>query len=479
MKKYLLSVVFIFAASAYAVSQTDIEFDIKHYESDTIILGYYLADRILIKDSLLRSEETGTFRYTQDSLMEPGMYLMVSVPEGLFYQILVGQEEEEQQFKVTIDTTAEIELIPEGSIENALFYEYLEFVEAARVEQSRLDQVIMDTDSVMQSIRLQLLQDKEAIKGLVVQKQKQIVEEHPNRVAALLLKSNLPFDFPDFVGSPEEIQQQRYKHYKKHYFDEIGFKHPALLRTPVMDQRVNYYLDNLTPLEPDSTIVSVDYLLGEMDQEGEMYRYYLSHFLNKYGNSQYIGFDAVYVHLALNYYGKDKAPWITEDNKKEIVANAKKIAPILIGKQAPDFTIYKENGDEITLSELDNEYTVLLFWKPGCGHCAKAIPHVLEFQEKYKDQDVEVITICTKRGKEFDSCWEDVKKKGMDSLINAGDPTGKSRILSNYYATSTPKIFIIDRDQKIKLKKVPAENLDAVLQQLMEIDAAEKGVQGE
>jgi len=319
------------------------------------------------------------------------------------------------------------------------------------------------------------MQDKLAITNMVAARQQKLIADHPESIAAILVKSNESFEFPEFTGTADEIQTQKYRYYKERYFENIDFNHPAVLRTPVIHQRVNYYMENLTPLEPDSTIVSVDRLLGMMDADSEAYRYYLSYFLNKYGNSKYIGFDAVYVHLALNYYGKDKATWVTDENKKEIVENALKIKPILIGKTAPEFTIYKQDGAEVSLSDFSKDYTVLVFWKPGCGHCTKAMPHVLDFHEKYKDKGVDVLAICTKQGKDFDTCWEDIEKKNMTPLINAADQYGKSRILSKYYATSTPKIFILDGDKKIKLKKVPAENLDAVMQQLMRIDAEEAG----
>ena len=186
--------------------------------------------------------------------------------------------------------------------------------------------------------------------------------------------------------------------------------------------------------------------------------------------------DAIYVHLALNYYGKGKAPWISEENKKEIVDNAKKIEPVLIGKPAPDFTIQKEDGTPVSLSDFDREFLVMIFWKPNCGHCTEAMPHVIDFAEKWKD-NVDVLSICTKMGKDYGSCWSDVVKKKMDQshIINAGDEFGKSRILAKYYATSTPKIFIINKEKKIQLKKIPAENLDAVMEQIMKNKATITG----
>ena len=465
----LVCLLFLFQSSA----QTDIRFDIKNYSSDTMIVGYYLAEKMLVYDSLYREDGSTEFIIERDSLLDPGMYMVVSVPEGMFYQFLVNSED--QEFKMSIDTTLGLGVTFEGSEENGVFYEYLDFIDKARKETDRIERVIAETDSVLVTVRQQLREDQMAINQAVGMKQNQVIENYPNSIVALLLNSNKPFDFPQFEGTPDEIQQKRYRIYKEKYFELMDMQHPAMLRTPIVDQRVNYYLDNLTPIDPDSAIASVDRILGLMEGNEDLYRYYLSTFLSKYGNSKYIGMDAVYVHLALNYYGKGRAPWITGENLQEIITNAKRIEPILIGKPAPDFSIQSQDGRTITLSELDNEYTVLVFWKPNCGHCTKAMPHVIEFEKKWKDKGIQTIAICTMTGKDFGKCWEDVKAKGMESLINAGDEFRKSRIFSKYYTTSTPKIFIIDKDKNIKIKKVPAENLDAVMESLMKMDAAEAG----
>ena len=249
--------------------------------------------------------------------------------------------------------------------------------------------------------------------------------------------------------------------------------HPAVLRTPVLDQRISYYIDNLTPSAPDSVIQSLDVILGLLEDNEDAFQYYLSNFLNDYGNSKYIGMDAVYVHLALEYYDKGKATWVEEENLKEIVGNAKKLKPTLIGRPAPDFTVKSKDGTEYTLDSFNKDFTILVFWKPDCSHCTKAMPHIIDFAEKYKELSVDVLTICTKTGKDYGKCWEGVEEKGMLELLNTGDEFHRSRIFSKYYVNSTPAIYILDNEKKIKLKKVPAENLDAVMQQLMEIDAAE------
>ncbi len=469
IKNLLLLILTAISLSGY--SQTNIRIEIENYDSDTIILAHYFAEKILVTDTLY-SQDQRTFTYKNDSsLLEPGMYLAVTRPAGDYYQLLINSED--QDFLMNVDATRERSILFDGSEENTRFYDYMTFINLSRKDIQKIDNAIQTTDSTMISILDQLKEDKRVINSLVERRQQEILNTFPESITSILLKSNLPFTFPEFEGTSEEIELKKYGYYKDRYFDNIDFKHPAILRTPVMDQRISYYIDNLTPNQPDSIIRSVDRILGLMDEGSDAYQYYLSNFLNRYGNSKYIGMDAVYVHLALNYYGAGKAPWVAEENLKEIVGNAKKIKPTLIGQPAPDFTVFKEDGTAVNLSDFNKDYTILMFWKPDCGHCTKAMPHVIDFVEKYKDQSVDLLTICTKTGKKYGECWEGVKEKKMETLLNTGDEYHRSRIFSKYYVNSTPAIYILDREKKIKLKKVPAENLDAVMTELMKIDEAD------
>ena len=472
MKSLTFTLFCIVLNSLNLSAQVDIDFEVEGYNSDTLLLAYYYADKVLITDTLY-SEGDNKFNYKSDSLLPYGMYLAVSPSGDYFYQLLIDGDD--QEFYVNINSERERPILFKGSDENLMFYEYMHFLTVSRGEIAKLDQALSTTDSTMISITDQLQKDKMNVNKLVEDRQEEILTDHPNSVTSLLLKSNMPFEFPEFTGTPEELEIKKYRYYKDRYFDQLDMTHPAILRTPVLDQRISYYIDNLTPNTPDSIIESIDVILGSLEDNDDAFQYYLSNFLNDYGNSKYIGMDAVYVHLALEYYDKGKATWVEEENLKEIVGNAKKIKPTLIGKDAPDFTVKSQDGTEYTLESFNKDFTILMFWKPDCSHCTKAMPHMIDFAEKYKDQSVDILTICTKTGKDYGSCWEGVEEKNMGTLLNTGDEFHRSRIFSKYYVNSTPSIFIIDKEKKIKLKKVPAENLDAVMQQLMEIDASEGG----
>jgi thiol-disulfide isomerase/thioredoxin len=243
---------------------------------------------------------------------------------------------------------------------------------------------------------------------------------------------------------------------------------PDLLRTPVLDQRINYFKEKLTVQTPDSINQALDYLLKKLEPAKESYRYYLSSFINEYAKSKIVGFDAVYVHLALEYYGKGKAPWIDGENLAEIVDNAKKLEPILVGKKAPDITVYQEDGTPVTLSKIESKYTVLLFWASDCGHCKKSMPEIISFYEKYKDKGVELLAVCTKHREKAKDCWEYIKdREGMEQWINANDEFHKSGFRFKYNVESTPQIFILDENKNILVKRIGSEQLDEVIQELL------------
>lgn len=467
MKYVYMFLSILLMAGSLTAQKADITIKTENYASDTLLLGYYMADKILVKDTLYRNNKS-LFSYKQDSLIESGMYLLVAVPSSGYYQVLINDKD--QEFEVVVDFHKENGIRFTGSEENEAFYKYLAYLAENKRQLDNLDATLADTDSLLVSVRDQLFKDKQQMDRDLIQTQQQVMRKFQKSLLTSLLKSNLPFKFPEFSGDDKQIELQRYYYYREHYLDQVDLGYGPLLRTPVLHQRVNYYLENLTPRVPDSINQALDYLLKKMEPNPETYRYYLSYFLNTYGNSKYIGMDAVYVHLALEYYAKGKAPWVPEENLSEIVDNAIKIEPTLIGKPAPDFTIYQQDGSPISLSEIKDDYVMLVFWRPDCGHCTKAMPFVLDFNEKYKDKGVKVISVCTKTGTEFESCWESAEEKNMGTLINGGDQYNRSRIFSKYHAVTTPMIYIIGKDRKIRLKKVPAENLDAVMEEIMRID---------
>ncbi len=466
MRRIILSCFCFFVLLAFANAQVvksghQVDFEINAYENDTLIVAYYYGDRHLVQDTLL-AVKPGKFVLKGDEPLNPGVYLMMTKPEGKYSQFLVN--ENEQFFKIKCKAGELSKLKIKGSNDNKLFYDYMEFLAEMRPRAEFLSNEIKELDSsdpehILKSRALEKL-DKQ-----VLEKQEKIVEENPNTITAMLIKGNKSIDIPDFEGSDDEIQQNKFLYFRDHFFDFVDLGNPAIIRTPFLHQKIERYVEKLTYQHPDSIIHSIDYLLSKLEG-GDGYKFYLSYFLNDAAKSKVVGHDAIYVHLMDNYYSKGKAPWADDENLKKLKKNADRMRPVLIGKTVDDLELFREDGSPFKLSDVSTSYTVIMFWAPDCGHCKKAMPDAIAFNEKFKDKDVSFLAVCTKTRDKYATCWEAIEEKNMQGFLNLGDEFHKSRFKSKLNVRTTPLIFILDKNREILIKGIGAAQLEEVMNQI-------------
>ena len=186
-----------------------------------------------------------------------------------------------------------------------------------------------------------------------------------------------------------------------------------------------------------------------------------------YDPPRFVGQDAIYVDLVEHYHRANRTPWLTEKRQKEIISHANKLDRLLIGKSAPPLIVQNRSGDKIDLHEIDADFTILFFWRPGCGHCKKSTAPLKEFYTEYKDRGIEVLRVCTHVGKTVPECWSYVDEHELHDWIEAVDPNHQSKFLHVYMASRTPKLYVLNRDKEIVLKNIDVQQLDRVLDKLL------------
>ena len=455
---------FIFSHLAGVGQSYTVEFEIKNYKSDTLIVGNYFGEKQMVKDTLF-SKNKSKFVWKADKRPEQGMYLVLLKPENTFVQFIVNGTDE--KFSMMFDATDLLNIKIKGSDENKVFYDYLSFLKDKRVLADTLKARIErakkanseDKDANEQLDKL----DKEVKKY-----QNEVIAKDPSNIVTQLIKSNLDIEIPEFTGPEDSVKYKRYYYYKKHYFDNIDPKHPALIRMPFLHQKIDYYINKLSNQQPDSLIHTIDFVLKWLEPSPEAYRYYLADLLNKYAQMKMVGYDALYVYLVDNYYMKGKASWVNEENLKKMKENADDLRPILIGKKMPDITTYKEDNTPVRLYDIKSKYTVVIFWAPDCGHCKKIMPEVVSFYKKNKDKGVTMLGICTKSGEKTPTCWPAVKEKGMEDFVNTADEYGRYNM--KVRIKSTPKIFILDENKEILIKDISGEEIDRIFNEILEFE---------
>ena len=456
----------------------EIKVKLTDYTSDTLYLGYQMGGQTYLNDTAFLDKKTSFYTFKKEKKLTAGVYLIVVASKDNYFQVMVN--EKEQHFSV-ITTTAlpYYEATLKGSKDNELFYNYMKFLSSKRKDAEAAGE-LKARDSVAAVKKFEAL-DKE-----VKAYQWDLVKKNPTTVSAVLIKSAIEIEMPKFddIKDAEKKQLAQYYYYKTHCFDNFELGNPALLRTPVLQQRVDYYIEKLTPQHPDSIALSIDQIVDAMRPAKETFQYYFIQLLNKYAKSNLVGFDGIYVHMAKKYIETGITDdFIEKDNREKILQNAHKLDPILIGKKAPEIKTFKEDNTMVSLSEIKAKYTVLFFFAPDCGHCQKQSPFLVDFYKKVKEKnwDVKVLAICTYVGTDrMPECWKYTKEKGFDDFINTIDPYMISRYKTLYNVETTPQIYVLDENKIIRSKSIEAKQLEEVIDFLMkeEAEKIQKEVKG-
>lgn len=467
----------LFPPTKAVASGHNIRIKLDNYQETALVLGFYYGEKPYVKDTATVDKD-GYFVFKADTLLPPGMYLLVLKPSNNFIQILVPADD--QEFTVMGNANDVVDMKFKGSDDNAYFYKYMQMLGKLRPEADTLRKQLEKVKSnPVDSAKLagKLADLDESVKKY----QREFLSKNPNTITAKIMRASIDPDAPDFKGDEKTRNAQFREWWRTHFFDNIDIADPVMLRSPVLHGKIEQYMDKFTVPHPDSINISLDYILGKLKNSPENYKYYLIDFLNKYAKSQIVGQDACYVHLAKNYYCAGGAPWVKSDELEKICDNAKRLEPILIGKTAPNIVVKDRNNKPFALWDVDADYTVVFFWDPECGHCKKSAPFMVEFAKQFKDRGVKVFAMCTAVTDKANDCWKGAEEKGFEDglFFNYYDPYIQSRYKTLYDVRSTPQIFILDRHHKILMKRIGAEELPKIMEQVMQIEEEKKKESGQ
>jgi peroxiredoxin len=445
----------------------EIKIQINGFKQKEIYMAYHLGEKQYIKDTI-KQQADGSFLFKGDSPLESGIYLVVLPPDNNYFQLII--EKNDQYFSVTTDAADPSKNIQtKGSIENKLFYGYMNFLAEKRPQSEALNNRLKEEKD---SLKMQELTDAiDKIDQEVEDFQFNFIQNNANTFTAAIIKANTPLKLPDFSGTEEEQQREAFYYNRDHYFDNLDLSDSRFLRTPFLFERINTYVSKLQVQVPDSLIKAIDLVLAKTKNASESYRYFAVHYLNEYANSKFVGMDAVYVHLAEKYYASGQAPWVDSTQLAKIVENAVSLKPILIGKTAPNIKMQLRDGSPVTLHDIKSPYIVLYFWRYDCGHCKESTPDIKAFYEEYKNKGVKIFAVCVKFNDEIGDCWKYVDENQLDGWIHAVDPYLRSKFYSLYNVKTTPQIFILDKNKKIISKGIGAPQLKEVMGKIMEFDS--------
>ncbi len=424
-------------------------------EGSMCLLACYYGDKNYIKDSA-KSNAKGEVVFANAEKYPQGIYLFVQ-PNKKYFDFVM---DEGQHFSLETDTLDFIKNMKvKGSEENNYFFDYQNFMGGKQREiepvRAQLKAVKANKDST------KMFQEKiAAIDKVVIAYKLDFIKNNPKTFVSKLFKAMEEPIVPEppLLPNGKKDSTFGYRYFKSHYFDNIDFTDDRLLRTPIFQNKIKYYLDKLTPQTPDSIDISCDYILEKARPNNEVFKFLLGWMTFNYESSMNMGFDAIFVHLVEKYYVTKQATWVDSTQLYKVINRAYTLKPLLLGKKAPPITMQDSLGKEISLYDVKAKYTILIFWDHGCGHCKKEIPKLAELYEKVKSKGVEVYAVETE---DQPAEWKKFIVEHQLKWINVHQPDQYKRAVTKkmYDIYSTPVIYLLDENKLIKAKRIDTEQL--------------------
>jgi hypothetical protein len=262
-----------------------------------------------------------------------------------------------------------------------------------------------------------------------------------------------------------------YQYYKSRYWQDVSLSDERLVRTPFFEPKLEKYYRELVYPQADSIKKEVDAMLLQARSSKEMFKYLLVQFVQKYVNPEYMGQDAVFVHLFEKYVNTGQADFFTSQYKDFMTRRAYSLMANLIGQPAANMEMADTTGKITSLYNIRSEYTVVCFWDPACSHCKDVVPKVDSiYKTKWKNMGVVVYGVKTEgtRG-DWIRFINEHKLSGWLHVYQlpehqaAENAAGKPSYKQLYDVYQTPMLYLLDKEKRIIAKKLTYLQIDEVI----------------
>lgn len=458
LKSLFTSIIGIFIISCvFADKGHHIKVRVDGVQDTTALLAYHFGNRQYIQDTV-DIDSQGRFAFTGEERLDPGMYMIV-MPGQVYFEVIVDKD---QYFSVEtkMDDFVNSMKFTDSPV-NEAFYGYMRFLGTKNERSSPLRAVMQNPDATEQE-RSRAREELDQIDKLVKAEQQRIINEVEGSLFASILLAQQESPMPEAPlredGTPDNAFM--YRTFLDNFWKNVDFSDDRLLRTPIFHAKLDQYFSRLVIQMPDSIIAEADRIVDRARAHPEVFKYTVFYITNTFERSQIMGMDAVFVHMVENYYMTGEADWVTSEQLERITERAMALKPILIGKIAPDITMFLPDRSTLRLHEVEAGFTVLYFWDSECGHCKRQTPLLKEFYERMNPRGVEIFAVNTEADRDK---WLEYVNKNELSWIQVNDPANRSGFRDKYDIWATPLLFLLDKKKQIIAKRLTVEQLEEII----------------
>ncbi len=234
---------------------------------------------------------------------------------------------------------------------------------------------------------------------------------------------------------------------KGKYWSDIDFNDNSIVRSPVLNDRIQEFMRTHSGGEPSGFMSCVDLLKAEAEENPRVLEFALYTMLDGFYQSN---MEDLSMYILDNYIFDDDCGANLSDVVKQ---RAQGIVNLQIGKTPPNFKIEKSTGGTLDfMAEVKkNEYTLLMFWASWCHKCEQEMPVLSQVHTAYKGRGFGVVGVSVDNSRQQ---WLDaIESKGAKNWPNVSQlMSWDSPVAKDYRITQTPTLFLLNKKGEIVLK---------------------------
>lgn len=444
--------------SPVTLESPDIRIQVQGLPAGTAyLIGHYAEQRYRADSAMV--DATGQMQFKRAEPYKPGFYF-IYLSDNSALQMLVDADQTFTMKTRVGNLTGAMEV--QGSQDNELLYRNLKFEQEIQPKfQAVAEQMKAAGEGNPAYPQLKAQQDQ-----LLAQRKAHLQEFFDNYPNAFFTKFKLAGQNPDVknILNPDgsvNTQLQVY-YYRTEFWDNVDFSDDRLLYTPVIFNKLNRYITELTPQNADSILASTDFLMNKVLNYPEYYKFFANWITLAYDPEKTSLMDpqAIFVHMVKNYFTKERAFWTDSMEVFALQQRANEMAASLVGLKGPNVTAKDPSGQLRSIYDIQAPYIVVYMYNPTCEHCMEQTPKLVQLYQAWKSKGLEVYGIAVDTD---DAEWKDyIAKTGMP-WINVFDPTNKA-IYAKYFVDITPEIYVLNPERTIIAKNLKVNQIIEVIE---------------
>lgn len=451
---FLIMFIICFSSNGLVGQGFRITLNVPDLPDKNVILSHRLGLKFYTDDTV-KTNVNGIAVFEGVNPMPEGMYQMV-FPDKKFAEFFLDKN---QIFTISTRAAAPADSLSfSGSPENSRFLEWQQKYANSRSHASQIQNRLKKGNLTPDSMQL-LNKELQQIQYSNNRLWDSAIHDLAGTLPGNFIKGMKPVRIPVSLGKPDtqEHQMKQYQFVRVHFFDDVDFKDERLLRTPLIETKLDQYFKQIVPPVPDTIIQDATQIIERTRSAKNMYQFVVQYLFNLYTDPQIMGTDAVYVYIAEKYYLTGETPWIDSANLRGIRYRVSELKPLLLGTVAPVLEgLVNIDEQPVEIKDIKSKYLILYFWSPDCGFCKEATPKLYSQYADLKQMGIEVVALDTRTDK---IPWIKFITDHQLNWINVYSPQNVRDIIQKYQAFTTPTMYLLDAERRIIAKSISVDQI--------------------